>query len=87
MIHEIHFSRRANANLKRLDEPTRWRILDRLDEIAADPYGRETKALTGPRGLRSSRVGDYRIVFLVNDAQQAVGVTVIGPRGQVYRGI
>lgn len=85
MSFELRLSGRAEAYLARLDPPTRERIRRRLNEIATAPYGQHTKWLTGRRGLRASRVGDYRILFEVDDAAREIAVTIIGPRGQVYR--
>jgi mRNA interferase RelE/StbE len=82
---ELRVDRRAAAYLRRLDPPTQRRILHRLDQIAVDPYGQQTKALADAGGRRAARVGDYRIVFAVDDAERVVNVRTIGPRGRVYR--
>lgn len=87
MSYQLHIRRSAEAYLTRLDRPTNQRITQRLAEIAQDPYGPETKALAGPSGLRSSRVGRWRIIFEVDEGAWMVNVTRIGPRGQVYRGL
>ena len=57
----------------------------RIDQIAADPYGPHTKPLTNLAGRRAARVGDYRIVFTVDDDDKVVSISDIGPRGQIYR--
>ena len=51
---------KARSYYKRLDRPTRCRIEERIDQLAADPLG-HSKPLEGTDGLRSSRVGDYRL--------------------------
>lgn len=84
MTHTIRFSKQANSYLKRLDPTTRRRVLTRLDEVAVDPYGLASKALFGTP-MRSARVGDYRILFEVDDVALEILVGTIGPRGQVYR--
>jgi mRNA interferase RelE/StbE len=87
MTYEVRLSGDAEAYLRRLDEATQERIRARLAQIAADPFGPHTKALTGVAGLRSARVGGYRVLFGVDRAAATVGVSVIGPRGQVYRDV
>jgi mRNA-degrading endonuclease RelE of RelBE toxin-antitoxin system len=57
----------------------------RIDQIAADPYGPLTKPLTNLSGRRAARVGDYRIVFTVDDDDKTIGISDIGPRGRIYR--
>lgn len=46
-----------------LDKPTKRRIQEKLDAIAASPHEpRLSKPLTGVN-MRTARVGDYRIIF------------------------
>ncbi len=85
MTYRIHTARRAADYLRRLDARSQARILQRLDEIAADPYGPHTKPLTGVGGQRVARVGGWRIVFAVDTAARIVNVNAIRPRGEVYR--
>ncbi len=61
--------------------------MERLEEIGSDPYDRLiSKALHGRlAGMRSSRVGAYRILYYVDDEVRIVDVTDIGPRGDVYK--
>jgi mRNA interferase RelE/StbE len=86
VTYDVRLAKDASAYLQRLDRPTRNRILDRLDQLAEDPFHPTyTKPLTDPHGRRSARVGSYRIVFLVDAAANTVNVSVIASRGQVYR--
>jgi mRNA interferase RelE/StbE len=87
MTYEVRVARQAELYLRRLDHSTRDRILARLDQIAENPFGLNTKPLTNSAGLRSSRVGGYRIVFSVDVSAQIVDVSVIGPRGGAYRSV
>jgi mRNA-degrading endonuclease RelE of RelBE toxin-antitoxin system len=55
--------------LKRLDRATQERVQKKLLEVAADPFdARSSKPLVS-KDKRSSRVGDYRILFLVTDTE------------------
>lgn len=62
------------------------RVLDALQELAADPRpgGKKVKALVGQRGYLRLRVGDYRVVYTVLDERLVVLVVAIGHRRQVY---
>ena len=86
MSYEVRLARRAAEYLRRLDRRTQQRFLQRLDQIASDPYGPHTKPLTDLEGRRAARVGGWRIVFAVNVAERVVEVSDIGPRGDIYRG-
>jgi mRNA interferase RelE/StbE len=81
----VELSRDAARYLRSLGHPDQERIARRIEQIAADPYGPHTKPLTDLAGRRAARVGDYRIVFTVDDEARVVAISDIGPRGQVYR--
>ncbi len=86
MALRVDLSHEAEKTLDRLDRTTERRIRRRLWELAEAPFDpRLSKPLTGVEDLRSSRVGDWRILFTVNEAAQAVQVLAIRPRGQAYR--
>jgi mRNA interferase RelE/StbE len=83
----IEFDRGIEKSLSRLSSVNQRRILDFLDTCVAsgDPRARG-KALQGPlSGLWSYRVGDYRILALIEDARMTILVVEISHRSQVYR--
>lgn len=84
---EVILDRKASAYIRRLDTDTQQRIVETLQLVATDPYGRHTKMLVNAGGRRSARVGDYRIVFSVDDANRLVNVRTVGPRARVYRNL
>lgn len=69
--------------LQSLDKPTRVRIVEKLKEIADDPFNPRLSYPLVSSTKRSSRVGGYRILFQVDD--KVLEVADIGPRGQIYR--
>ena len=87
MTFSIQISRYADRYFGRLEPRLQIRILSRLNEIAADPFGPHTKQLKNQQGRRSARVGDIRIIFSVNESDRVVEVSDIAPRGRAYRDI
>jgi len=83
--YEVRIAKQARAYYLRLDVRTRGRVLDRLRQISEDPYGSHSKLLANAGGRRTSRVGDYRIVFAIDNEQTVVNVSIIAPRGRAYR--
>ena len=86
-MHKIELSRAAEAVYRKLNERDR-RLLDRidaaLDAIAAEP--RSGKPLKGDfAGQWSYRVGQYRIIYLIEGRRLVVLVLDIGHRGEIYR--
>jgi mRNA interferase RelE/StbE len=77
----------AQRALKRLDKPVQKRIAEALRSLANEPRPPGVKALTGASELLRIRVGDYRIIYSVDDDELEVLVIVIGHRSAVYRNI
>ena len=83
MALEIKITATPFKYLNSLDKPTRKRIKDKLEAIAAAPDDSRLSYPLTNNQKRSSRVGDYRILFEVDD--KTLTVAEIGPRGQIYR--
>ena len=69
--------------LKRIDHQDRDRIRGAIALLGQDPRPPGAKALQGRPGLRV-RVGDYRIIYTVDDSVLVVAVITLGHRRDVY---
>jgi mRNA interferase RelE/StbE len=69
--------------LKRLDPPIARRIRGAIALLAEDPRPPASRPLRGRPGLRV-RVGDYRIIYTVEDDILLVVVVTLGHRRDVY---
>ncbi len=86
MNYEVILSGPAEKDFARLDKPIQKRIIRRLEELGNDPFvPRLSKTLEGFPDLRSSRVGQWRIIFTVHADNRVVIVVRIRSRGEVYR--
>ena len=87
MAWRVEFLATAKRELKKLDKRWQLAILDYLeDEIAGldNPRSRG-KALVGDKqGLWRYRVGDYRIVCEIRDAELLIAAITLGHRKNVY---
>jgi mRNA interferase RelE/StbE len=59
-------------------------ILLRLGKLESDPYGYDSTELVGWSGIRRSRCGDYRVVYVVREAELVVVVVEVGHRSVIY---
>ena len=80
---KVVVEKKAAKYLESLDTVMRHRINEALNDLAKEPPSGDIVKLQGEDGYRR-RVGDYRIVFDVTEAE--VIVYKIAPRGQVYKG-
>ena len=69
--------------LRKLDPTVRPRIQAAIALLAGDPRPPAARALRGRPGLRI-RVGDYRILYTVEDDVLLVVVVTLGHRRDVY---
>lgn len=70
--------------LRKLDRDVRPRIEGAIALLAEDPRPPASRPLHGRPGYRV-RVGDYRIIYTVEDEVLLVVVVALGHRRDVYR--
>ena len=79
MAYSIRIKASAAKALRKLDHPTRLRLVARIDELAHSPHA--GALLKGDlSGLRRVRVGDYRIMYEVVEQQVTVLVVRVAHR-------
>lgn len=78
---------RARKALRPLEPAARKDILAAMRALGTDPRPAGVKPLKGHRPWLRVRVGDYRIIYDVNDTTRVVTVAVVGHRREVYRSL
>ena len=63
----------------------RQRIVGRIQSLATDPKPPGSEKLAGPAALFRVRQGDYRVIYVVDDAHRTIEVIKVGHRREVYR--
>ena len=86
MSYEVILSRNALKFLKKLPPADRSRIKDALLKLSQNPWFTQYKKLRGYPFYRI-RVGDYRVIYSVDENSKTVYVVRIGKRDEVYRNI
>ncbi|MFD9129845.1 type II toxin-antitoxin system RelE/ParE family toxin [Kitasatospora sp. NPDC059571] len=90
MGHVTRFTAHAQREMLKIPRPDALRILRRLTELQraldeGDTGAFDIKALQGHSARWRLRVGDYRIVYTVNNGRLIVWVLAAGNRRDVYR--
>lgn len=83
MTYRIELRPAALRALKKLDAPVARRIQGAIALLAEDPRPPASRPLRGRPGRRV-RVGDYRIIYTVEDDVLLVVVVTLGHRRDVY---
>ncbi len=85
MSYRITYPGRTLTQIRELDRQILRRIMDRIDQLEKDPRPLGYARLMGHSDLHRIRVGDYRIVYRIADAQQLVEIDIVAHRREVYR--
>ena len=81
----ITFARSARRELEGLDAPFVRRAIPKIEGLAHDPRPSGSRKLQGEQNLWRLRIGDYRVVYSVDDRQRVVDIVRIRHRREVYR--
>lgn len=83
-MYAVEFLPSAARALAKLDRAVQRRIARRVDRLAADPRADAVK-LRAADDVWRARVGDYRILYSIEDSRLVVLVIKLGHRRDVYR--
>lgn len=84
MRYGIRFKPAAAKELAKLPKDVQRRLAPRIDGLAANPRPAGAEKLAGEEAWRI-RVGDYRVVYTIEDRVLLVLVIHVGNRREVYR--
>ncbi len=84
-MYHVVVERAAEKDLRRLPPNRRLRVADALRALARDPRSAGCRKLAGTKHDWRIRVGDYRIIYEIDDAIKLVRVYRIRHRREVYR--
>jgi mRNA interferase RelE/StbE len=83
MLYQITIDKKVEKQLPKLPDYIQNRFQKEVDEIANDPYlGKPLKYKF--KEHFSWRVGDYRIIYKINENEKSVFIELIGHRKNIY---
>lgn len=74
----------ARKELESLSNTALPRILSKIESLTLDPRPAGCKKLKGYKDFWRVRIGDWRIVYIIDDAARLVSVTRVAHRSKVY---
>jgi mRNA interferase RelE/StbE len=83
-VYEVVLSTSARKELRDLADPLLSRIVNAMRALATDPRPSGCRKLIGSRDRWRVRVGDYRIVYAIDDSAKAVTVIRVRHRSAAY---
>ena len=82
MKYRIDIRRKAEKFIRKLSRQDKERVLSAIYRL---PEGEDIKKLQGHEGLMRLRVGDYRIIYRMDNGRLIVLVIDAGSRGDIYK--
>ena len=83
--YEIEVSATAKRQLRRLNLVDQIKILKRVRGLAEDPRPPGSRKLRGYTDVYRIRVGQYRVLYSVEDHKLVIILLKVGHRRDVYR--
>jgi mRNA interferase RelE/StbE len=83
--YEIVFSRSARKELQTLSLEMAERVFEKVDMLAINPRPSSCKKLRGYPNVWRIRVGDYRIIYSIDDGKRVIDISVVRHRSEAYR--
>jgi mRNA interferase RelE/StbE len=82
----VEYSKAARKALKNMPRNTARLIMEKVEALTDDPFAtnNNVRKLTNHPGYRL-RVGNWRVVYLVQEQALLIAVVRIAPRGEVYQ--
>lgn len=85
MAYSIEFTRAAAKGFRALSSKDKERVSQAVNGLADDPWPTQARTLSGHPELLRVRVGNYRIIYQVEEEDLIVLVVLVGHRKDVYR--
>jgi mRNA interferase RelE/StbE len=87
LTYRIEVKRSAAKAIKKIPKPDRRRISEKIDSLSEDLPNPETTKMKGDNPFHRIRVGDYRIVYEIQNEILVILIVKVGHRKDIYRNL
>jgi len=84
LVYRVRIEKQTSKALEKIDVVIRKRIVEVIRSLADNPRPPGSKKMKNREGWRV-RIGDYRVIYGIDDERSLVSVAKIGHRREVYR--
>jgi mRNA interferase RelE/StbE len=81
----IVFARSARKELESLSAKLVQRIFPTIEALAKEPRPKGCRKLTSEKNLWRLRVGDYRVIYTIDDDKAAIDIIAVRHRSKAYQ--
>lgn len=84
-MYEVYLERRAERDLRRLPPNVFQRLLEAIHGLAANPRPPGARKIVGSQSDWRVRLGDYRVIYEIDEGVNAIRVMRVRHRREAYR--
>jgi mRNA interferase RelE/StbE len=84
MSYQVNLPKTVQKQLNALPQEPKQRILKALVQLQEEPKPVNSLQMKGGQGFRL-RIGDYRVLYDIDDSSQIINLRRIGHRREIYR--
>ncbi len=84
MPYTVEFLKTADEELARLPKETQRRIVANIEGLKDDPRPAGVKQLKSPEKFLRLRIGDYRVIYLIEGKNLLILIVKVGARREIY---
>jgi mRNA interferase RelE/StbE len=85
--YRVEVKRTAAKALAKIPKPDQNRIIEKIDSLAENVPSPATTKMKGDNPFHKIRIGDYRIIYEIQDDVLVILILKIGHRKDVYKNI
>jgi len=83
-IYKIIITKSAQKEIQKLQKPELPRILTAIKSLSSDPRPSGCKKLVGLHNIYRIRIGDYRVLYAIEDQIRIVEIDAVRHRREAY---
>lgn len=84
-MYEVYITKTAKSDLEKLSHSILERIASQIKALSQNPRPIGCKKIVGSKHDWRIRIGDYRVVYEINDSSRKIIVIRVRHRKEVYR--
>ncbi len=83
--YEIQWKHSAEKDLRGIDKQFISRILEAINSLSDDPFPSKHRKLQGSESSYRIRIGDYRVIYQVDNDKRIIVIYHVRHRKDIYR--
>jgi mRNA interferase RelE/StbE len=84
-VYKIIAKTSVEKDFQSIDRQYHEAIINKIDALKNDPYPPNVRKLAGSQITYRIRVGDYRVIYQVNETDKAITIARVRHRKDVYQ--